>query len=149
MKTLRMILELVGGFSYSNPGLVLCIILSLIEVSTIKINPWSWLVRQIGGIFFSRIEGKVDSISKAQDEMRDEMRQNEAIAARARILCFGDEIYRGVHHSKEYFDHILTDISKYNAYCSQHPEFQNEITVMTVKNIKRVYEECLEKHSFL
>lgn len=152
--TLLQIIDAIGSFSYANPGLIICILLSLVEVSGIKINPWSWLLQKICGIsgFLKKIdamEAKISNIEIEQARMRGEAREAEAKAARARILRFGDEVYNGTHHSKEYFDHILADISHYKKYCEEHPEFQNEITVITVQHIEQIYGECLKNHSFL
>lgn len=134
----------------------LFVLLSLIEVSKIKINPWSALIGWIGRALTSDLSKQVSKLEKdvggvKQDlgDLRAEYRESEAKAARNRILRFGDEVYQGVHHSKEYFDHILADISNYKIYCKEHPDFQNEMTVMTVQHIESIYQKCLTEHDFL
>lgn len=146
-----------------NGALGLVLILSLVEVSKIKVNPWSALFSWIGDRLMAGMKKEVAdikaevSIVKTEvagvktdiGALRDESRENEAKAARNRILRFGDEVYQGVHHSKEYFDHILADISNYKNYCKEHPEFQNEMTVLTVQHIESIYQRCLVEHDFL
>ena len=91
----------------------------------------------------------IDNLKDAFKTMREEEGVKDAQAARRRILRFNDELLRNVDHSKEYFDDILEDVRLYDVYCSEHKDFTNGKTVMATKNIKRCYENCMEKHSFL
>lgn len=102
------------------------------------------------------IDNKLDGQRKDIDQLRgsfsqfeDEEALKEAQGARRRILRFNDELLRDIEHSKEYFDDILEDVKTYESYCQSHPKFENGKTVMADKNIKRCYEQCMEKQSFL
>ena len=91
----------------------------------------------------------IDQMQADLKDMRAEESVKDAQGARRRILRFNDELLRNIDHSKEYFDDILEDVDTYEEYCRSHPDFPNGKTVMAVKNIRRCYEQCLEKHSFL
>ena len=91
----------------------------------------------------------IDGLKASIEDMRSEEATKDAQAARRRILRFNDELLRDVDHSKEYFDDILEDVKTYDMYCKSDPDFQNGKTVMAEKNIKRCYENCMQKHSFL
>ena len=91
----------------------------------------------------------IDNLKDSFKTMREEEGVKDAQAARRRILRFNDELLRNVDHSKEYFDDILEDVRLYDVYCGEHKDFTNGKTVMATKNIKRCYENCMEKHSFL
>lgn len=150
--TLQEILE----FVKENWGWGLAIVLSLVEVSKIKINPWSSLFRWLGNLFMAGVKkdiadlnGEIQLVKNDLNEMKDENREDKAKAARNRILICSDEVYQGVRHSKEYFDNILADITFYKRYCDEHPEFQNEMTVMATQRIESIYKKCLEEHGFL
>jgi len=91
----------------------------------------------------------IDSLKTSLTTMRSAEEEQDAVAARRRILRFNDELLRDIEHSKEYFDDILEDVHAYEMYCDTHTEFQNEKAVMAIKNIRRCYERCMEKHSFL
>lgn len=147
--TLYQIASAAGSFAADNPGLVIFVLLSLVEITPIKVSPWSWLLRRVGMAAFPGVWEEINGIKVRLGEIQEEARKNAAEAARSRILCFGDEVYREVRHSKEHFDHILADIRQYNAYCRDHPEFQNDMTVLTADRIKLVYRECMAKHTFL
>ena len=91
----------------------------------------------------------IDNLKDSFKTMREEEGVKDAQAARRRILRFNDELLRNVDHSKEYFDDILEDVRLYDVYCGEHKDFTNGKTVMATKNIKRCYENCMEKHTFL
>ncbi len=150
--TLQQIGDLIGN----NWWWIMIALLSLVEVSKIKINPWSRLFRWIGDLFMADVKRDIADLSRKMgsvqsdiDELKKESKESEIKAARNRILRFGDEVYQGVRHSKEYFDQIMDDISAYNNYCEHHPDFKNEMTVMTVRHIESIYQRCLAEHDFL
>lgn len=148
-------------------GAGLLVLMSFVEVSKIKINPWSWIAKHIGravnGEMMDAIAGmkkdigtQIDDVKKDVQELREkqevsdaERKENDAKATRTRILRFGDEVYMGIRHSKEHFDQILADVTEYNDYCKDHPNFKNERTKKTVQHIEEVYEKCLREGDFL
>lgn len=118
-------------------------------------KPWSALARVLGhelnrGVTervsgvertLSELSDKVDAVAKANLETR-------AIAARVRILRFGDELQDGRYHSKDSFDQVVMDIDAYDNYCKEHPNFRNHITNTTAHYIMERYQECMRKRSF-
>ena len=91
----------------------------------------------------------LDDIALEIADMKADQEERDAISCRSRILHFGDETIHGVRHTKEHFDQILRDITTYERYCDNHPNFENNTTVLTSKRIKDIYEDCLEKADFL
>lgn len=75
--------------------------------------------------------------------------ENEATTSRYRILRFNDEVLHDQHHTKEHFDQILDDITRYERYCNEHPEYENNKAVFAIANIKRVYQKCADENIFL
>ena len=99
-----------------------------------------------------KLDGQRKDIDKLQNtltEMQGTESEKDAQAARRRILRFNDELLMNIDHTKEYFDDILEDVRVYEEYCESHPRFKNGKTVMADKNIRRCYENCMDKHSFL
>ena len=130
-------------------GGVLLILLTLIQIAPVKINPWSWLAKNIGKAINGEVVEKVDNLSTDIRNLRDECEEREATACRTRILRFGDEILHDVRHSKEHFDQILIDITAYENYCASHPDFRNNVAVATIKRINQVYAQCIRNNNFL
>lgn len=126
----------IAGLAISKNWLIIIVVLSLIQVAPIKINPWSFLGGWIGKMI------GVKTLEKKVDKLEYKVDQNQAISSRVRILRFGDELRQGsTQHSKESFDQVLDDITKYNQYCITHPEFENDRTVLTSKVIKDTYQK--------
>ena len=75
--------------------------------------------------------------------------ENEATTCRYRILRFNDEILHDQKHTKEHFDQILDDVTRYEKFCAEHPEYENNKAVMAIENIKRVYQKCSNDNTFL
>lgn len=149
--TLKEILELLfgnGGFWAT----VIIVVLTLIEITPIKINPWSWVAHIFNKEVMNKIDALQNEVKDVKDDMtnfRNELDERNATACRTRILRFGDEILHGVPHSKEHYDQILLDIDAYEEYCLVHKEYKNNVAVATIKRIKRKYQEHLEEDSFL
>ncbi|MCQ4992060.1 hypothetical protein NE539_01940 [Flavonifractor plautii] len=128
---------------------VLVVIMTLVQIAPVKINPWSWLARKFGRAINGEVLEKVDRLEKDVTKMKQDADERAAVACRVRILHFGDETLHGVLHSKDHFDQILTDITEYERYCAAHPNFKNNMTVLTSARIQEIYAERLEKNDFL
>lgn len=133
----------------ANPGWSLIILLSLIQITPIKINPWSWLFNKIGSWFFGGIYARLDDLENRMKKQEEEEAERNARSARRSILRAADEIYSGEKHSKEYFEEILAYCDEYDRYCNDHPAFRNGKTHAAEKRIRDIYMRCLETHDFL
>lgn len=131
-------------------------LLTLVEITPIKINPLSWFAKKLGKAFngeimkeMGNLKKEVTDIKKDVTDIREEAKEREATNRRTRILEFGDEILHGVDYSKEHFDQILLDVTAYENYCDEHPHYMNSIAEATIKHIKKVYQSCLDNDGFL
>lgn len=122
---------------------------TFIQISPIKINPWSALAKAIGRAINSEVIEKVDKLEKDVSAINAKVDESGAKSSRARILRFGDEIIHGVRHSKEHFDDILDVIVDYELYCEDHPDFKNGKTGPTSRLIEETYNKCLKEHDFI
>ena len=127
----------------------LFILLTLIQITPIKINPWTAIATAIGNAINKDIKKDIVSIKDEIINIKNEANERDAISSRVRILRFNDELLQNVDHTKDYFDQILSDIDRYEKYCNEHPHFKNNMTLLAVENIKKCYQNCLAKHKFL
>ena len=107
------------------------VLLALVEISPIKINPWSAIGKAIGRAINGDVIEKLEATRKTLD---DHIRTDDARNAdmhRAAILRFNNEL------------------DFYEQYCESHPDYKNNRAVHAVANIKRVYDDRLIKHDFL
>ncbi len=151
-------------------GFALAALFTLVQLSPIKIDPWTWLgklaklgLKLLGRAMNSDVLDKIESletemtslkgdvagVQKKMEEMSSSSGEQAAISARARILRFGDEVLHNQKHTKDHFDSVLRDAKMYSRYCASHPDFENGVTEPTIERIKDVYAERLEKNDFL
>ena len=130
-------------------GGILLILMTLVQISPIKIDPWTWLGRIIGRAINGEVLEKVETLTKDVRNNKADDDDKWASLKRSHILAFGDEIRLGVDHSQERFDQILLDISEYEQYCDTHPEYKNDKAPVTIDLIKKTYKKCLEENKFL
>ena len=143
-----MTLEDLKTILFSGGG-VLLILMTVIQITPIKFNPWSWLGRCIGRTINGEVIVKVDNLSKELADHKAKSAEREATQCRSRILRFGDEILHSIPHSKEHYEQILIDIDSYEEYCDDHQDYKNNVAVATIKHIKKMYQKHLEEDSFL
>lgn len=132
----------------SGSGIVL-VAMTLIQISPIKVNPWTALAKAIGRAINGELIEKVDQQGRDIQSLRREVGEQSAVSCRARILRFGDEVAHGTRHSKDHFDQILHDITEYEKYCKANPDFINNMTALTSARIKEIFSKCLEDNDFL
>ena len=126
------------------------IILGYIVTIIVAVLGSSW----VGDVLKAHREKKAgvvttNQILEAVKSLRADFDEEKAVQARVRIVKFNDEILTDQRHSKESFDQVLSDIDTYDRYCSSHPQFVNSKTKLSSENIRRTYQECESKHSFL
>ena len=136
-------------------GLVF-LLMSLVEISPIKINPWSSFAKWLGRAINADVIKGLDAMKATQSETQKRLEthistdeKREADHCRARILRFNNELLREIPHTKEEFIEVLKDIDDYERYCREHREYANGRAVHAITNIGRVYDERLAKHDFL
>ena len=95
------------------------------------------------------VQKELKELGEKHNKLERRMDKEDADGCRTRILRFADELRRDVKHSEEFFNQILDDISDYERYCTEHPEYKNSKAVNAIAEIDKVYQKCMEKNSFL
>lgn len=131
-------------------------LMSLVEVSPIKFNPWSALAKWLGRAINGEVLESVAEAKKAQKETRRALDEHiradderNADTLRMRILHFNNELLRGDRHTREDFIEILAVIDAYEQYCKNHPNYRNNRASHAIANIGRVYDDRLKLRDFL
>lgn len=148
--------HVLSGVGLGNLTVIFFAIVSLIQISPIKIDPWSklfkWIGKSINGEVMDEIKSIKDDLNNIHDEMEKEKthsRRKEADAARNRILRFDDELRRKVDHSEEFFNQILEDINTYESFCSADKGYENARANGAIAHIKKVHEHCRNTNTFI
>ncbi len=138
------LLEMVTG-----GGGVLLIVLTLVQIAPVKLNPWSKIGELLGRAVNGEVLKKLGDVERRLDSHIQMDDERNADMHRARILQFNTELLRGIRHTEEDFNEILYNIDCYERYCEEHSGYQNNRCVHAIKNIKRVFDERMEKRDFL
>lgn len=162
--TIWSILSTLGVQGSLTVGLAILIVLSmLVEVSKIKLNPWTTITKWIGKRInadviaeMEQIKGELGDVKKQLGETREALRkrveitdERDADMHRAYILNFNRELLRDIPHTKEDFNEVLRRIKHYEDYCKEHEDYENNQAVFAIENIKENYKERLKKRDFL
>lgn len=140
---------------FSSSG-VLLLLLTLVEITPLKINPWSAIAKQLGSAFnhsvierLDKVEARIKSTEEKLDGHIDKDARDKAEEARAAVLRFNNELLRNIPHTREEYFDILHGIDVYEGYCNEHKKYENNRAVFAIENIKRSYAARLKKHDFL
>ena len=125
----------------TNPSVVLFSAVTLIEVTPIKLNPWKWLFSWIG----NAING---DIRKDLSELKRDFEETKAQDKRWRILDFSDSCRRGEKHTKEEWEHVISELKEYERYVLEK-EIDNGVLDENAKYIRELYHERNVKNDFL
>ena len=112
-----------------------------IQVSPIKINPWSALFKWIGKVLTGDIKKQLDEITK-------EVRDNEKDRIRWEILDFANSCHNGRKHTKDEFRHINKLNQKYIKLLKETEDSNGEFEI-EYQYIKDLYAERNRKNDFL
>lgn len=140
---------------FSSSG-VLLLLLTLVEITPLKINPWSAIAKRLGSAFnhsvierLDKVEARIKSTEEKLDGHIDKDARDKAEEARATVLRFNNELLRNIPHTREEYFDILHSIDVYEVYCDTHKDYENNRAVFAIENIKRSYSARLKKHDFL
>lgn len=109
----------------------LFIICSLVQISPVKLNPWSAILGWIGNMLTGDLRKDLNSL------ITDVRRQT--------ILTFARECRQGVEHSTEEWNHVLQVAEEYEAYCNKY-SIKNGKIKQDTKFIRDLYQEMSRLH---
>lgn len=156
--SIREILTVLGiGSEVVTLGVGILLVLStLVEMSKIKVNPWSTLAKWIGKKVNAEVLNELAHVKTEQSEMKETLDRHIVIddernadLHRAFILRFHMERLRGIKHTEEEYHEVLYSIDYYEKYCREHPDYPNNRAVLAIEYIKEDYKERMKKRDFL
>jgi len=133
--------------AYWKEGLLYVILgCGIIQISPIKINPFSWLAKHIGNALnadvIKQLEDHKKSLDNLSEKLEKHIKENEREyidECRRRILTFNEKVIANDHITKERYDSILEDIDEYEDYCRLNPGYPNSKAILSIQNLKDDY----------
>lgn len=146
-------------------------------IPSIKWNPWSSLIKWIGNNFNNKIQTKIDTkvddlaaklaekdtdlaekideVSVKVDGLNTALQQHISESevknlqdTRRDILDFCNACMNNRKHTKEQFDFVIAECDSYEKYVEEN-EIKNGVIEAAIKEIRRLYDKCIQEHSFL
>ena len=124
-----------------NPWITILGSVTLIQIAPIRINPWSMLLNRIRKGILGDLESDVKALKKDFE--------NEKISAkRWNILEFSNSCRNGRLHSREEWQHVVSQLKEYEVFVKEH-QIENGVIEEETKYLRKLYAERNEKSDFL
>lgn len=119
-----------------------------IQISPIKINPWSAIIKWIGKLIMNEACGKMDDLIQVVNNIDKEVKENEKDRIRWEILDFANSCHNHRKHTRDEFKHIIELNDKY-AKLLEKTNDRNGVFKVEYEYIQRLYNKLNEKDAFL
>lgn len=130
--------KLTGGELAGWAVVLLILLLSLIQVSPLKIQPWDRILGWIG----KKTQGEMrKQITDLQKQVTDIWISSH----RQSILTFARECRADIDHDAEEWNHILSIADEYEVYCSMH-SVSNGVVKADTRYIRDLYQDLSRGH---
>lgn len=127
---------------------ILLALSALIQITPIKINPWSAIFRWIGDKANHDLKEKINKIDNKVDELSKQRKEDEKDRIRWEILDFANSCRNGRKHTKDEYLHIIELNTKYKKLLKETDD-ENGVFEVEYGYIQKLYKERQEKNDFL
>ena len=127
---------------------VVFILSIFIQISPIKINPWSALITWIGKIITAGLHEDIKEVESTLTDLSASVDENEKDRIRWEVLDFASSCREGRKHSKDEFQHIIALNDKYENLLKKTND-KNGVFMAEYQYIQRIYAERQQKNDFV
>ena len=120
----------------------------VVEISPIKINPWSSVLRWIGRVINADVVQRLQRLEERADEQRESIDENEMDRIRWEVLDFANACRNHVRHTKDEFQHIIALNGKYHRLLEKY-KMENGVFDAEYDYILELYKELQHNNEFL
>lgn len=132
----------------NNIWTVLVLASLFIQITPIKINPWTSLFQWIGKTITGNACSKIDNVIEKINCIETEVRNNEKDRIRWEILDFANSCHNGRKHTKDEYRHIDKLNRKYIQLLQETDDSNGEFEA-EYEYIQELYAERIRKNDFL
>ena len=127
----------VGGIAGWAVVLII-VLLSFIQISPIKINPWDRIFAWIGRKMNEEVEEEIQGLKK---QIRDLWINNH----RQSILTFARECRAEISHRAEEWSHVLNLCEEYENFCEKN-DVTNGVVRENTLYVRQLYQQLARDH---
>lgn len=136
------------SWAQNNLGWLIVILTSIIQISPIKLNPWTSIFKWIGQAINGDVVKRLDKIDARIDEQEKNMNNNEKDRIRWEVLEFANSCKNGRKHTQDEYRHIFKISDKYHKIIEENNETNGYFTV-EYDYIKKDYQTKCTNGDFL
>lgn len=129
------------NFCADNPWITILGTVTLIQIAPIRIDPWSTLLRWIRAALIGELESDVKELKKDFDE-------EKVNSKRWNILDFANSCRNGRLHTREEWQHVISQLKEYEVITDQKG-IENGVIEEEAKYLRKLYAERNDKNDFL
>lgn len=122
---------------------IVVIILSLVEITPIKLSPLAWIGKRINADAIKRLEELEKRLNKVDGKLDEHVAQSY----RNKILEAQNKLLTGHVFTLEEFDEIIEACGKYETHCKEN-NVQNDKCKLAINYIHHCYKVCQDTRSF-
>lgn len=129
-------------------GIILVIVCSVVQVAPIEINPWSWMLRNIGNLLMGDIKEELKELTIKVDSINFKVQQNEKEGDMRRIrdlrrdiLNFAHTLKNDVEYGENSFEHVYEEHKEYIELLKKY-DMSNGQTSSAMEIIDEHYKKC-------
>lgn len=136
-------------------GLLLVILLTLIQITPVKWNPWdsilTWLGKKLNAGVKKEVDELKDSLKEVEKKLDNhitESKVKDLKDTRRDILDFCSSSMNGQRHTQEQYRFVIKKCDEYELYVEANKIKNGEIT-SAIKEIRRRYDRHIQQNDFL
>lgn len=137
--------KLTAGEMAGVGSVVLIVLISLIQISPIKLNPWDAIFGWIGKKVSGTVDFQTEELKKEIVGLKKQVCALWINAHRQNIITFSRECRNGISHDVEEWNHILMVADEYETYCKEHTVSDGVVKADTAY-IKDLYQQLCRNH---
>ena len=141
---MQQVVEWIG----KNLWTIIIVVSIFIQITPIKVNPWSALFKWIGKTITGNACNKIDGLIDKVDKIEKDVKTNEKDRIRWEILDFANSCRNDRKHTRDEFQHIVALNDKYKRLLKETND-TNGVFEVEYNYIQDLYAERLEKNDFL
>lgn len=119
----------------------------VIQISPIKINPWSAALKAIGTAINAELKKELAETKAELKSCIAAMDENEKDRIRHEMFNFANSCRRGIHHTKGEFDYIIAVKGKYDTLLKKTGD-KNGVFEEEYEFILEIYHDCQRENNF-
>lgn len=121
--------------------LIIIGLLTFVQISPIKVDPWDMLLNIIRHALVGELEEEIHSIKKdIVEEKINNIRWN--------VLDYANSCRNGRMHTKDEWYHVIAQLKQYESYVKEN-NIDNGVMEEETKYLRKLFEERCEKNDFL